>query len=75
MATRSPARGIYNVDLTGRQLDGERLAVLTDRQGRFRFVAAPGGHRVEVEGTAVASNPFSLGAGKVERIDLVGERR
>ncbi len=68
---------LRNVDpLTGRQKDGSMIEILSDREGRYRFIdVEPGGHRVEVRGLMLerlaASEAFELGPGATANFDLV----
>ena len=75
-AEGKPVAGIIvtygNYDITtDEQVDGG-TNVMTNRDGRYRFVGvAPGGHLVDVEGHQVKSNIFEVLPGKTVRRDLI----
>jgi hypothetical protein len=60
---------------TGQQIDGNVLEILSDRNGRYRFVdVEPGGHRIEVYAigreTLASSDAFDVAAGATETRDF-----
>lgn len=60
---------------TGRQTDGSVNEILSDREGRYRFVdVEPGGHRVELRTfgrrEATVSSDFEVGPGAVLEMNL-----
>ncbi|MCC6784284.1 MAG: carboxypeptidase regulatory-like domain-containing protein [Planctomycetes bacterium] len=60
---------------TGQQIDGSVLEILSDRNGRYRFVdVEPGGHRIEVHGigreTLATGEAFELAAGATATSDF-----
>lgn len=64
----------WNFD-TNRQMSGNVVEVLTDRQGRYRFVdVVPGGHYLEIVegpvGRRAQTEPFEVEPGKTLQFDL-----
>ena len=61
----------YDIE-SGRQTDGGWTNVMTNRDGRYRFVGvAPGGHLVDLENHQVKSDIFEVLPGKTVTRDLV----